>query len=504
MTKRKTVPIPGTERSNWPRSRFVESAGADTDVRLTAWLRPRPGCELDRARALKLGALPPLRRSYADRQGLERQTDADPADVEVLRAYCQSHGIETTQTHWRSITIAGPIERLVAAFGATVAIFEDDAGQRFRHRSGALQVPPEIVAIVQGIFGLHQWPRSRKLEALQRHATPLTAREVATRYQFPEGDGTGQTIGVLALNGAFSPDDFDRCMKAPQLSPAQPIVKPVDRLVLAHKRSTVHDLEVALDVQIIASLAPGSRIVVYNAPNDERGFLDAVRTALFDAELAPSVLSISYGWPERAWTPAALTIMDELFAAAALLGVSVFCSSGDNGAELDDQGHPHVLAPASSPFATACGATVIASDAGEEAWSQTGGGFSERFDVPTWQGAAQPVAMRYGVRDRRGVPDVAAQQSPGYYVVMSGTELAMGGTSAVAPLWSALTARINQRLGIASGFFSPLLYAHAAAGIFTSVTRGSNGPFQAGAGWNPCTGLGVPIGTRIETALRGS
>ena len=293
--------------------------------------------------------------------------------------------------------LSGSIERLIEAFGATVAIFEDESRHRFRHRSGALHAPAEIVAIVRGIFGLHQWPRSRKLSSLQRHATPLRAREVAARYQFPEADGRGQTVGVVQLNGVFKPADFDQCLRAQHLSAAHPIVKRVDNAVVEHEIETIKDLEAALDVQIIASLAPAARIVVYEAPNDERGFLDAVRTALFDDEFAPSVLSISYGWPEHLWTPVALDILDELFTVAALLGVSVYCASGDNGAEIDAAGKPHVLAPASSPFAVACGATVVTADGSESAWEKTGGGFSERFALPPWQTVAQAPASRYAV-----------------------------------------------------------------------------------------------------------
>lgn len=254
-------------------------------------------------------------------------------------------------------------------------------------------------------------------------------------------------------------------------------------------------------MQVIASLAPGARIVVYEAPDDERGFIDAIRDAVFDEQNPPSVLSISYGWPESLWTPAALRILDDLFRAAGLVGMSVFCASGDNGAELDAAGKPHVLAPASSPFAIACGATVIDGDE-ERVWEKTGGGFSERFDVPQWQDVARSAASQCGMRAGRGVPDVAAQQQPGYYVVMDGTELAMGGTSAVAPMWAALTARINQRLGIPAGFFAPALYKESCNHLFSEITTGSNGRFQAGPGWNPCTGLGVPDGVAVEKRLR--
>jgi kumamolisin len=99
------------------------------------------------------------------------------------------------------------------------------------------------------------------------------------------------------------------------------------------------------------------------------------------------------------------------------------------------------------------------------------------------------------------VPDVAAQELPGFCVYLDGVELAAGGTSAVAPMWSALAARLNQRLGSPIGLVTPLLYASAEP-LFRDVTDGSNGRYQARAGWNPCTGLGVPLGQNIETRLR--
>ena len=505
MTAEQRVPIPGTRRLNWPGSTFAEALASDADVRLTVWLRPKKSGALDIAQARKLGATPPNERKYAERETLRRQTDADEADLTRLRTYCDGLGIKIVESYWRSLVVSGPIDRLIDAFGATVAIFLDAHGNRFRHRSASLHVPHGIAAMVRGIFGLHQWPRSSRLGALQRHSTPLSASDIVTRYEFPDADGSSQTIGVVQFRGEFRPDDFDRCMQAQGVKPARPIVKRVDDAELQHEIETTKDLEAALDAQIIGALAPGARVVIYQAPDDERGFLDAIRTALFDEEFEPSILSISYGWPERLWTPAALDILDELFTVASLIGVSVFCSSGDNGAELDYDGKPHVLAPASSQFVHACGATTIVSGPGSEqeaAWEKTGGGFSEHFDVPPWQDVVKSVAAENKIDAGRGVPDVAAQESPGYCVFLDGVELAMGGTSAVAPMWAALAARINQRLGVPIGFFSPLLYASREK-ILRDVTDGSNGRYQARAGWNPCTGLGVPLGGAIEAALRG-
>ncbi len=497
------IQIPGTRREKWPGSTPAGPISSQADVSLTVWLRPKKGGELDAERARRLGSTSPLNRTYADRKTLEEQTGADDADVQLFTAYCRKLGIKVVESHWRALEISAPIGRLIDAFGATVATFLDAEGKHFRHRSGALHGDRDIAAAVRGIFGLHQWPRSRRIGALQRHSDPLMAPDVVKRYGFPDSDGSGQTIGILQFRGEFKPGDFDLCMRAQGVSPPQPIVRRVDDAALAHEFDTTKDLEAALDAQVAGALAPGARIVLYEAPDDERGFLDAIRTALFDAEFEPSVLSISYGWPEFLWTPAALDILDDLFTAAALLGVSVFCSSGDNGAELDYDGKPHVLAPASSEFVHACGGTIVGPDDSESAWEKTGGGFSERAGVPPWQTTVAPVAAQNAVRAGRGVPDVAAQQLPGYCVYLDGVELAMGGTSAVAPMWAAMTARLNQRLGVSAGFFAPILYAAAPQAV-GAITSGNNGRYQAAAPWSPCTGLGVPIGRAIETALRSA
>ncbi|MGC9990778.1 MAG: S53 family peptidase [Candidatus Cybelea sp.] len=502
MTTQSPVPIPNTHRGVWPGTTPAAEV-SDGDVWLTAWLRPQSGGELDVERARALGATLPSGRAYASRADLAAQTTSDPKNVDVLQRYCAKFHIDVVTTHWRSMVLNGPIRKFIEAFGATAAIYETPDKSRFRLRTDSLHAPPEIAAILGGLFGIHEWPRSHAVGTLHGEATPLSAQEVAARYQLPNADGSGETVGVLQLRGAFRPDDFTKCMQDQGVTAKLPILRRIDNAELTHDIETAKDVESAIDTQIVAALAPGTQIVIYAAPDNERGVLDAIRTALFDEVNRPSILSISFGFPEFLWTPAALTILDELFTVAALLGVSVFCASGDNGAEMDYDGNPHVLAPASSPFTHACGGTDI-STGSETAWNKTGGGFSERFAVPPWQGVATPVAGGYQITPGRGLPDFAAQVVPGYTVFFEGTKFAMGGTSTVAPMWAALAARLNQRLGYSIGFFAPLLYGAKADSIFRDVTVGGNDRYRSNPGWNPCAGLGVPIGSAIERALGGS
>src|SRR5262249_49557873 len=68
------------------------------------------------------------------------------------------------------------------------------------------------------------------------------------------------------------------------------------------------------------------------------------------------------------------------------------------------------------------------------------------------------------------------------------------------PLWAALIARLNQLLGQPVGYFNPLL-AGPLAGTCNDITMGSNGAYQAGPGWDACTGWGSPNGLKLLQAL---
>ena len=105
----------------------------------------------------------------------------------------------------------------------------------------------------------------------------------------------------------------------------------------------------------------------------------------------------------------------------------------------------------------------------------------------------------------RGLPDVAGDADPntGYQVQVDGSSFAVGGTSAVAPLWAGLVALFNQSLGKATGYLNPSLYQSIATqqGTFHDITSGNNGDFSSGPGWDACSGWGSPMGSALLQAL---
>ena len=265
-----------------------------------------------------------------------------------------------------------------------------------------------------------------------------------------------------------------------------------------------------LDIEVIGAIAPQANIAVYFAPNTDAGFLDAVTTAIHDTTNKPSVLSISWGSAESTWTDQSMTAMDDAFQAAATLGVTICVASGDNGSSDGvTDGGDHVDFPASSPYALACGGTSLkgskTSITSEVVWNDGseggagGGGVSAFFALPTWQSDLQTTDADGATTSltMRGVPDVSGDADPetGYDVRIDGTDTVIGGTSAVAPLWSGLLARVNQLAGKSVGYLQPVLYQNPQA--LRDITQGNNGDFYASAGWDACTGLGSPNGEAV-------
>jgi len=281
------------------------------------------------------------------------------------------------------------------------------------------------------------------------------------------------------------------------------------------------DGEVVGDIETIAGCAPGATIAAYFSENTDQGFLDGVKFAVHDKLNRPSILSISWGDPEPQFTPKTMETFNKVLQEAALLGITVCCASGDQGSSAGLPKGQHVCFPASSPYALACGGTTLTitkknTRKKEVVWHSkvgarvgaTGGGFSNIFPIPVWQKSTSVAkqAKKYK-KTGRGVPDVASDADPetGFLVLVNGKYGVGAGTSASPPVWAGLIARINEKLGRALGFINPMLYQSAAAfekaGAFHAITRGNNGFYHAGPGWNPCTGYGTPNGTKFADTI---
>src|SRR6202008_2508755 len=91
------------------------------------------------------------------------------------------------------------------------------------------------------------------------------------------------------------------------MTPPTVVTVPVDGGTNSPGDPNGADGEVALDIQVAGSIAPGARIAVYFAPNTNQGFQDAISAAIHVPPNTPSVISNSWGGPEAAWDAPSLS-----------------------------------------------------------------------------------------------------------------------------------------------------------------------------------------------------
>lgn len=519
------VPLPGSERPERPGFRAHGGLAPDARVDATLVLRRRE------ALPESAFAQPLSRDELAERYG------ASPEDVALVRTTLEGLGltIDEVDAGARRVRVSGPVQTVARVFGTDLAesTKEDaDDARTYRQRSGGLSIPAALSGVVTAVLGLDDRPQARAQFRYVPAAavnTSYTPPQLGTVYAFPEGtDGSGQTIAIIELGGGYVQSDLDAYFRELGIPTPKVTAVGVDGGANAPDGNpNGADGEVMLDIEVAGALAPKASIVVYFAPNTDAGFLDAVTTAAH-ADPTPAAISISWGQSEDQWTAQARTAFDEALQDAAALGVTTTAAAGDDGSsDRVGDGRPHVDFPASSPHALACGGTRLEADTAtgavrsETVWNNgrgggaTGGGVSAVFPLPSWQ-AGVGVPSGAGGTDAggsangpggRGVPDVAAVADPqtGYRVRVDGQDTVIGGTSAVAPLWAALVARLVQSTGRPLGLAQPALYDSVRAGQvakgFRDITVGDNGAFSATPGWDACTGLGVPNGDSLLASL---
>ncbi len=482
------------------------------------------------------------------RDELAARFGADPADVGIVTEAVTALGaaVIAVDPAARLVRIRASVAVANELFGVTVRQAAAPSGgsdEAARHPDRDVSLPGHVAARVTAVLGLDTRPQLRpRLRTVPPGAAGAAQRasftppELAQIYRMPrDTDGTGQTIAILELGGGFSAADMHSYFGGLGLPVPDIRTHGVDGARNAPTGTPDGpDGEVALDIEVAGAIAPAATLEVYFAPNTDAGFLDAL-VAAGRATSTPTAISISWGSSEDSWSPSSRRALDEALADASLLGSTITVAAGDSGSSdatnaTTTGGTPaagagaavHVDFPASSPHALACGGTTLRADAAtgvvasETVWNDmpaggaTGGGVSDVFPQPEWQARAGVPPRVGGVADaasRRGVPDVAAVADPrtGFRVLIDGRRTVLGGTSAVAPLWAALIARLAQSRGQSFGLLQPTLYAGISPGAavlgFTDVTSGDNGAYRAAPGWDPCTGLGSPLGDELASRI---
>jgi kumamolisin len=477
----------------------------------------------------------PRERHYLTRQQYAAAHSFDLGELNKVLEFAAEYGLEVVDTNppARAVYLRATVAAIGSAFGVKLKLYRGTgahASRIYRGRTGAIYVPVEIDGILTAVMGLDNRPQAHSFFRCRRrfggawaHAGAVSYRpdQVASQYGFPAGmTGIGESIGIVAFQGGYSPRDleihFERLgLDVPYITrvPVQGAGKS------GGKPAAMPHIEVAACIQVAGAVAPGAHLIIYDASCTVEGLFRAVCRAIHDNENKPSVVSIGWGAAEAAWTPQSMHTFDLLFQTASSMGVTMCCAAGDFGSSNGIRGRlAHASFPASSPHVFACGGTTLNSSGDETVWNDGpgggagGGGISDFFPRPHWQGSAEaPQSINPGKHRGRGLPDGAANACPmtGYRIVFNEKDVVVGGTSVACSLWAGLIALLNQRLSCPVGFLNPLLYGRITKvqGAMRNITVGNNdltglvGGYQAGPGWNACAGWGTPNGDLIASAL---
>jgi kumamolisin len=482
------------------------------------------------AEVFALGASRVCDREHLEPMELMRRLRPSDGDIQAVRDFAAAHGLEVLRVdpEGRTIELRGTVRDMNRAFSVELHHYRKD-DHVYRSHEDEIRIPIELREIITGVFGLDERHVSRRARFAAGSASGLPPVDENTKhpsaftelYAFPkDSTGKGSCVAVLAFDGGFEKPKLASYLAKLGVQTPTVIVREIGngKNDPANQPGTLTpDVEVYMDLEIVASAAPDSTIVVYFGENTSKGWIETLRAAIFDTMHPPSVVSLSWGQAEAYWDEQTMQALDEAFQQAALLGITICCSSGDYGVFEEHEEAYTVAFPASSPHVLACGGTRL--DVGtdgttkESVWNQSdmigmasGGGVSRVYDVPPFQSDVGTPRRPGTERSGRGIPDVAANASSlsGYMIWADDSVMSIGGTSAAAPLWAALIARLNEALGRRIGYITPLLYVDNAAGLgaLRNVVEGNNRMsgqegYDARDGWDACTGLGTPHGEKL-------
>lgn len=447
------------------------------------------------------------------------------ADATPVLKFFKAHQIPVLHEN-DVISATMTVEQIEAVFQTKVAMHKSSAHGMMWHRAGDIHAPEEFVSVVNGVYGLHDFPLPppRNNTRQDMNAFPIGPADIRKRYMVPSttrGDKNANVRQAVAeFQGQFmDTDDLDSFFQQ-----YVPFAQSGDEKVYAYRgnKQTGYGVEALLDIQYIMGNAPGVltefwALRSFDFCQDLKVWLQQI---LNDAK-PPLVFSVSYGLQSD--VPSFCSNYQDIdtdFQRVAARGISVIFASGDSGSGWDgEQLWPSW--PAISPYVTSVGATCFTnmSFTEERTTEQfgTGSGFSGLDPVQTWQASAVQrfinaqssqlppanIWKTYNGNFGRGTADVSAL-GEGYNVVVQGSTYGVGGTSASTPTFSALISLINTELVRKGkkpmGFLNPWIYANPQA--FMDVVLGDdkidrNGDpvpygFNAVPGWDPPTGLGTP------------
>jgi len=425
------------------------------------------------------------------------------ATVDAVRSWAGANSLNvvSVSANRTLVRVSGSAENVGKAFGTTLERFTSGSGSFFAPSREAT-VPAAFSAQTTAVLGLSNLGRvgfspPRAASGGLNFPASYGPQDIASLYGAPaSATGAGQQVSVIAEGDLTQPRadlaTFEDRFGLPHVTWNQIQVG-------AASTDTSGSDEWDLDTQYSTGLAPGvTQLNVYDGASLSNDDIlatinrwvtdDSTRQASFSAGEC-ELLAFATGFTDA---------LDVTLAQAAAQGQSLFVSSGDTGVFCSavvgvngvPAGIPSVEYPASSPYAVGVGGTtVLGPGPNEIGWYAGGGGISYFESAPAYQASAGGSFL--GVN--RGVPDVSLDADPnsGYTVIVAGQPETIGGTSASAPSWQGIWARVQGARGGNLGFADPVLYGEPAS-AFNDIVLGANGAV-ATPGYDYVTGRGTPI-----------
>jgi kumamolisin len=463
---------------------------------------------------------------------MEEKYYPSATEYDEVKKWFESRGLtveRTTPTHL-SMTIKGEVSKIIEALEVKVGKVKS-GNKVFTSAVSVPSLPANVAKPVLSINGLQPQlqavKHSQQFVRTQVAAVAATANVSAPPFK-PLTILTAYNGGTLGLTGsgetiAIVIDAFPDMKDVKAFWTECGIAAPggVENVPVGGGPNPSPEGEETLDVEWTSGIAPGAKIRMYTTGDLAFSSLDqAYQMIIDDLPQNPGLhqVSLSYGLGEQDAPIDEVNSDAQFFQTLLAKGVTVFVSSGDGGSSPSSGGHDHtgkvqVETPASDPSVIAVGGTTLLVNAAtgevssESAWFDGGGGVSTVFKRPIWQkGTTLPDGQM------RLVPDVAAVADPatGALVVLGGRTLQYGGTSWSAPQWAGFCALINEARIKAHkpplGNLGNKIYALLGTDAFRDIVKGSNGKqkvYDAGLGFDLCTGIGVPnLGKLVDSLTK--
>ena len=460
-------------------------------------------------------------------------------DYARLTAWAQAKGLEIVHTSPNNLilNVRGTAKAIENAFGVEMYNFLTPDGRTFHSPDRAPSLDLDVaVASLNGLNDLIK-PVKRIKHLASTGATPHTGSGTGGLYigkdfraaycaNVPSTTtGSGQGIALFEFSEYYPVDVSNYFTTAG-------ITEPSVTVVTAGTSPGSYDGEdeVALDIDIAGSVAPGANIYVYEG-SDGTTILNQIVT---DGKCKS--VGVSWGWASDNMTSNNESIdstQDAVFEAMDTDGIACFVAAGDSGYWTSSQWTTSITSssynpinPADEPYCTSVGATELSTASaggawsGDVVWPDSGAGPSMRYAMPSYQTSGITWSSVNGASTTmRNCNDVASVGYNCYLDYDDGKETAqnVGGTSCAAPLWAAFVALTNQTAVAAGkstlGFINPLIYAIGTGSSYSTcfhdVTSGTdNGGggtgYKAGTGYDLPSGWGTPVGLTTIDALIGT